>query len=256
MNSLASSFAARLQKLNDPHRAENEKKYHKSQRIHWGVSAGGMDQTIRETIPQLSLEEMFSLSQSLWESSIFDLMVCSARILSHKKIQGSRKLWREVKRSMRDVDGWCLEDNLAKAAWKCIAEDESILDDLEQWTHHKNFWYRRAALIFTLPYAKQGKDPERMLKWAGKYAADKEWFIQKAIGWWLRDLGAHNPERVIQFLNEYWPKLQYVAKKESTRKLEKKYLKKIHHFSLGKLFPSKQNGSKSIQGPASSRIGF
>jgi len=190
-----------------------------------------MDQTIREIVSDLSWEELISLSKDLWETNIFDLMVCSARILSHKKIPGSKKLWKTIEVFMRDVDGWCLEDNLARAAWKCIDVDETILNDLEQWTDHKNFWYRRATLIFTLPYAKPGKNPERMLGWAGKYATDKEWFIQKAIGWWLRDLGAHNPQRVLQYLNGHWPKLQYVAKKESTRKLEKKHLNKIDHLS-------------------------
>ena len=35
-----------------------------------------------------------------------------------------------------------------------------------------------------------------MLGWASRYADDREWFIQKAIGWWLRTLSKHNPNRV------------------------------------------------------------
>ena len=31
-----------------------------------------------------------------------------------------------------------------------------------------------------------------MLGWASLYAPDPEWFIQKAIGWWLRVLALHN----------------------------------------------------------------
>ncbi len=78
---------------------------------------------------------------------------------------------------------------------------------------------RRAALVYTLPFAKPGRDPERMLSWASLYAPDPEWFIQKAIGWWLRVLGQHNPERVVQFLNAHWTTLKGVARKEGTRKL-------------------------------------
>lgn len=65
-----------------------------------------------------------------------------------------------------------------------------------------------------------GQDPERMLTWASKYASDPEWFIQKAIGWWLRVLGEHNPERVLKFVQEHEGQLKGVAKREATRKLK------------------------------------
>jgi 3-methyladenine DNA glycosylase AlkD len=93
------------------------------------------------------------------------------------------------------------------------------IDEIEKWTKNPNFWMRRAALVYTLPFAKPGRDPERSLSWASGYASDPEWFIQKAIGWWLRVLGEHNPERVILFLNAHWPQLKGVARKEAARKL-------------------------------------
>lgn len=85
----------------------------------------------------------------------------------------------------------------------------------------------RAALVYTLPFAKSGQDPERMLGWASLYATDSEWFIQKAIGWWLRILGEHNPNRVAIFLNIHWEKLKGVARKEATRKLSTEWQQKI-----------------------------
>lgn len=39
-----------------------------------------------------------------------------------------------------------------------------------------------------------------MLGWAARLSTDPEWFIQKAIAWWLRDLSKHNPQRVAVFL--------------------------------------------------------
>ena len=47
---------------------------------------------------------------------------------------------------------------------------------------------RPAALVFTLPSAPDERDPERMLTWAARLAYRREWFIQKAVGWWLREL--------------------------------------------------------------------
>ena len=89
---------------------------------------------------------------------------------------------------------------------------------MERWTVHEQMWMHRAALIYILPYTKSGYDPERMLTWMGQYASDPAWFIQKAIGWWLRELGKQNPERVVQFLTTHWHALRSVARKEATRK--------------------------------------
>lgn len=220
---------AAFQAFRNPERAIWDVGYHKSKREHWGVKAPDLEPIVKQIVFGGDEATLLALAGELWNTGVFDLMIAAARILGSKKISGSKQTWQMIKVFMKDVDGWALEDTLARAAWKCIDENPRILDELEKWTKHKNFWMRRAALIFTLPFAKPGKDPERMLEWAGGYSTDREWFIQKAIGWWLRDLGAHNPQRVIKFLNQHWPQLQYVAKKESTRKLDQKYLKKIRH---------------------------
>jgi len=49
---------------------------------------------------------------------------------------------------------------------------------------------------------------------------DHEWFIQKAIGWWLRELSKHNPERVKSFLAEYAPRMKPFAVREATRLID------------------------------------
>jgi 3-methyladenine DNA glycosylase AlkD len=51
-------------------------------------------------------------------------------------------------------------------------------------------------------------------------ADDPEWFIQKAIGWWLRELSKRDPKRVRQFLTDHGPKLRGVAKREATKYLK------------------------------------
>ncbi len=158
-------------------------------------------------------------------------MIASARILAHKKILASDDLWRLVTTFLRDVDGWALEDNLARAAWKCLLATPTLIDEIELWTKHENMWMRRAALIYTLPYAKPGYDPERMLTWMGTYASDPEWFIQKAIGWWLRDLGQHDPQRVVRFLNAHGNELRSVARKEAIRKLDTAWREQIECLS-------------------------
>lgn len=217
------SFLKQLQKLGNAERAGAHQRYHKSKREHWGVTLPECDQFVRTFSKTLTEQELLLLANKLWETDLFDPMMCAGKILTLRRIKPSRELWKMIISFLKHVDGWALEDLLAHVAWKCLLSNEENLDEVEAWTKHSNFWMRRAALVYTLPYAKPGRNPERMLDWASGYVNDPEWFIQKAIGWWLRVLGEHNPERVCLFLKSHWMSLKGVARKEATRKLDKKY---------------------------------
>ena len=193
-----------LKALSDPQKALADQKYHKSVREHWGVSVPLCDKVAKTYAKGRKPEELLFLAEDLWNTDLYDPMICASKIVSLSCIKPSLPLWNTIKRFLKSVDGWALEDSLAHAAWKCILADKTLLDELEIWTKHPNFWIRRATLIYTLPFAKPGKDPEPMLGWASIYSTDSEWFMQKAIGWWLRVLGSHNPERVILFLKTHW----------------------------------------------------
>ena len=92
-------------------------------------------------------------------------MTAAARIPGCPEITTSPELWEILDVSLEDVDGWALEDVLTPATWKGLLDDPAVLDTLESWTGHSDKWRRRAALIYALPYARQGHDPERVLSW-------------------------------------------------------------------------------------------
>ena len=58
-----------------------------------------------------------------------------------------------------------------------------------------------------------------MLGWAAGYATDRDWFIQKAIGWWLRELSKHDPDRTRAFIEAYGARMKTFARKEAMRHL-------------------------------------
>jgi len=206
-----------LRALSSHERAEQEKRYQKSRWDHWGVSLPKMDVAIRETLGNLSQEQALELSRRLWREPVWDLKIVAGRILGRKGIAPDAKVWTFVTERMADLDGWAVADNLASAASRCLLEDSCRLDAVETWIESPHLWTRRAALVFTLPWAKEKRDPERMLGWAALLAEDREWFIQKAVGWWLRELSSRDPERVRRFLTEH--PLMGVARREATKYL-------------------------------------
>jgi 3-methyladenine DNA glycosylase AlkD len=210
-----------LRALGDAKRAEYEKAYQKSRWDHWGVALPSMDAAIRETLGDLKQDEALSLCRRLWREPVWDLKIVVGRILARKSIEPDANVWGFVTERLADLDGWAVADNLASVAARCLLADPSRLDVAEAWIESPHLWTRRAALVFTLPWAKGDRDPARMLGWAARLANDREWFIQKAVGWWLRELSKRDPERVRRFLEEYGRKLTGVAKREATKYLER-----------------------------------
>ncbi len=208
-----------LRALSDVKRAEWEKRYQKSRWEHWGVALPGMDAAIRETFGDLKQDEALILCRRLWREPVWDLKIVAGRILARKSIAPDAKVWGFVTERMADLDGWAVADNLASVASGCLIEDSGRLAVVEAWIENPHLWTRRAALVFTLPWAKEKRDPERMLGLAVLLAEDRQWFIQKAVGWWLRELSKRDPKRVRRFLKDHGEKLTGVARREAMKYL-------------------------------------
>jgi len=218
-DALFDELTLRLKAFGTKARAEKEKSYQKSAWNHWGVAFPKIDRAIRETLAGIDDARLIPLAEKLWAEPVWDLKIASGRVLALDRVPPSERLWRLVVERVPEMDGWAVEDNMARVAWKCLVDDPERLVTVEDWVSDDKMWVRRASLIYTLPWTKAGRDPEPMLAWAGALAEDREWFIQKAIGWWLRELGKVEPGRVTAFLNQYGDRLKAVARKEAVKYL-------------------------------------
>ncbi|MEH7180765.1 DNA alkylation repair protein [Neobacillus vireti] len=76
---------------------------------------------------------------------------------------------------------------------------EIVEESINGWSTEDNLWLRRAAILFQLKY--KGQTNEALLyDYIGKNADSKEFFIQKAIGWALREYSKTNPASVKEFI--------------------------------------------------------
>jgi 3-methyladenine DNA glycosylase AlkD len=86
----------------------------------------------------------------------------------------------------------------------------------ERWMASENKWLQRVCLIFQLTYRQQ-TDAQLMFKYIRQVAHSKEFFLQKAAGWALRQYSKSNPEAVRQFLAE--EKLAPLTRREAGKYL-------------------------------------
>ncbi len=89
-------------------------------------------------------------------------------------------------------------------------------DVIENWRHHENMWLNRSCLIFQLKY-KDATDFDLLKSLVMQYQGNSEFFIQKAIGWSLRQYSKFNAEEVREFVEEIG--LDGLAKREASKYL-------------------------------------
>ncbi|MGI8314076.1 DNA alkylation repair protein [Halobacillus mangrovi] len=70
----------------------------------------------------------------------------------------------------------------------------------EKWRHSRNLWVRRSSILHQLKY--KGQTNEKLLfETIDVLKDEKEFFIEKAIGWALREYSKTNSEAVVNYLD-------------------------------------------------------
>lgn len=215
-----------LQALADPAKAADMQAYHKAQRPYLGVTVPQIEELTDRWRAELTLDARLALAADLWRSNIHEARVAAAKLLTQARIRPDGAAWELIVSWVPDFDAWALADHASIAGQKRLVADPSRLDTVETWVQSPHMWTRRAALVMTLPWTKQNfPKPQdlairaRVLGWCATLAPDRDWFIQKAVAWWVRDLSKHDAEAAQGFLSQHGDTLKPFARKEAARHL-------------------------------------
>ncbi len=214
----------RITALADPVKAVEAAEYHKVKRRYLGVPVPQVEELVAQWRADLPLDDRIALAAELWRSDVHEAMVAAAKLLAQARMRPDDAAWTLICGWTTAFNGWATADQATTAGQKRLVADPSRIDTVATWTQSPNMWTRRAALVITLPYAKMNfpKDSdlamrETALGWAAAYVTDRDWFIQKAIAWWVRDLSKHDATRARAFLDAHGAGLKSFARKEASR---------------------------------------
>lgn len=218
---------AELRAAGDPERAAGAAAYHKVARPYLGVPVPVITEMAKRWRENLSLDDRVALARGLWDSDIHEAKVAAAKLLTQARIRpDDGAVWDLIASWAPGFDAWAMADHACDAGGRRLVADPSRIDTVEGWTVAPNMWTRRAALVITLPWTKlafpkpaDAAIRDRVLGWAAGYADDPEWFIQKAIAWWLRELSKHDAPRVRAFLAAHGERLKPFARREAGKYL-------------------------------------
>jgi 3-methyladenine DNA glycosylase AlkD len=162
-----------------------------------------------------SAADLLALAEALWELeereyqyTAVDLLAKHWRVLSADNLPAllalvQRKSW------------WDTVDALAGVIGDVLRGSHEGMDEA---LAHQDFWVRRIALLHQLGW-REKTDEERLFRYALTLRSEKEFFIQKAIGWALRDYARHAPDAVRDFLAGPGATLAPLSRREAAKHL-------------------------------------
>jgi 3-methyladenine DNA glycosylase AlkD len=224
-NSRFQDLRAGLQNLADPAHAEFHRAYHKSSLNFYGLRTPAFDQLMREQFPArqpLEREETLKLVALLQSSAWAEERWASVALLDRIKAQLGPGDLPMLKAMAGSFEGWGLTDmfSLRVLGPLALRLGEDVYEPVQSWLSDPHMWTRRAAiLVHIIPGRKSGLN--HAYAWSGLEArlAEKEFFIRKAIGWTLREIGKHYPEEVCEFLLRVGERASGLTRREGARNL-------------------------------------
>ncbi|MDJ0826467.1 MAG: DNA alkylation repair protein [Rhodobacter sp.] len=209
-----------------PGKATEMARYHKVPRDYLGTANPDIDALTKAWRKELTLDERLELARGLWRTNIHEARIAAAKLLTQARIRPDQGTWSLITSWVPDFDAWAVADHASIAGQKRLTADPTRLDEVETWTTRPHMWSRRAALVMTLPWTKQNHPKpaeeaarDRILGWAATYVPDRDWFIQKAIAWWIRELSKHDPKRARAFLAAHGTAMRPFARREAGKYL-------------------------------------
>jgi 3-methyladenine DNA glycosylase AlkD len=113
---------------------------------------------------------------------------------------------------------WDSVDALRSAAvGPLVAAHPGLVPVLERWLESDDHWLVRSAIIHQLGY-RERTDATRLFAFCARRAADREFFVAKAVGWALRTYARQAPDDVRAFVAAH-PELTPLARREALKHL-------------------------------------
>ena len=113
---------------------------------------------------------------------------------------------------------WETVDSLDELVGYLLLSGKIKSPDILKWSVDENFWIRRIAIDCQLGF-KEATDTELLSSVIRNNLGSKEFFINKAIGWALRDYSKTHPKWVAHFLLENEEKLTNLSLREASKYL-------------------------------------
>jgi 3-methyladenine DNA glycosylase AlkD len=156
----------------------------------------------RRNGPQSSVT-LQPLLRVLWSGRTYEERVVAIEILDRYVEAQDDSSWQLADSWAEGATGWGLCDALASGPIaRMVAAEPQRFSGLTRWTRAPDLWRRRAS-VYALHDMVFAGDLDRPFALLARLARDSEFWVQRAVGTWLRECWKKDSHRTERFLWEH-----------------------------------------------------
>lgn len=155
-----------------------------------------------------------------------EAQMAAIRFAEDRATTNGKREWNILRGWVDFVDNWAHSDVLSKVYSFLLEHDPKLVEPtLRQWNHSRNPWKRRASVVSTIYYASPRRTPPSLqiiLSLVKPLLRDPDPYVQKGVGWQLREAYNLWPGEILKFLESHVLELPATTFSYATEKLTKK----------------------------------
>ncbi len=225
---MISKIITELEFVADPVRRETSKTMFPTAMKYLGVRAPELRILLKNWWIEIKTwppEKLIEFAKQLIETQIFECNQVAFELLWMNKTALRLIRLADLEVLGKNMDNWATTDTFSVMVSGWVWRENQISDsDVLNWLNSNNRWWRRAAVVSTVPLnlrARGGKgDVKRTLMICEKVVTDRDDMIVKALSWALRELSKSDKTAVENFMEKYDEQLAGRVRREVYTKLE------------------------------------
>lgn len=219
---MLSELRERFQNQADPQQARMLKKYIRNQFEFYGLHTPERRSCYKEFLRREKQKKQinWNLLNEAWQNEhrefqyfVCDYLIAMKKILTYDDLS-------KIEKFARSKQWWDTIDSLIKPIGYLGLHDSRVDKLMLQWSQDSDFWIRRIAIEHQL-LRKERMNTELLNQILVNNLNSNEFFINKAIGWALRDYSKTNPEWVRKFIAKNSDNMTNLSIKEGSKYLPK-----------------------------------
>ena len=224
MHQWVNAVKTELVPLTNTENADFMRSYLRDQYEFYGIQSGPRRAALKTLFSASylpTLDEFPIVIDELWAQPEREFQMVAVDLLIKQKKKLPAAMLEDLERWITTKSWWDTVDMLATHIAGGFFErfPTETAEFIERWRQSENIWLRRTCLLYQLKY-KEKTDIDLLFSLIKENQSDNEFFIQKAIGWTLREYSKTDAKVVIDFIEKN--NIQGLAQREGLKWLKSK----------------------------------
>ena len=217
-------FENKFEEISDNEKAVKQEQYMRNKFKFYGFAAAERHKIVNEFLKNLIFPKQNKLIDELkllWSHDYRDMQHVGMYILAKYQKKNKFDDLQFIEFMITEKSWWDTVDFIASNNAFNYFNDfpKEIHKTVDKWIASENIWLQRSCLIFQLKKNKK-TDIDLLFSVIERLKHDNEFFIQKAIGWSLRQYSKINPQLVIDYVEKN--DFSNLAKREALKYINRK----------------------------------